>query len=257
MRLKMLPVAAAVLTMPIVAACLGAQDIAGDWQGTLKASPQDLPIVLRIVRGADGTLSASLFNITRGGDALAVSALTFESPVLNFSAYALRGTFEGELSRDGDSIAGAWSQGARPLEFRRATKETAWAIPRTHSVQFITTENAADNVKLEVLDWGGTGRPLVLLAGLGNDAHIFDTFAPKLTSVSHVYGVTRRGFGASSTPAPLRAENYSADRLGDDVLTVINTLKLNPRARRTLHRRRRVELSGITISRKDRRAHLP
>jgi len=38
-----------------------------------------------------------------------------------------------------------------------------------------------DNVKLEVLDWGGTGRPLVLLAGLGNTAHVFDDFAPKLT----------------------------------------------------------------------------
>lgn len=93
----------------------------------------------------------------------------------------------------------------------------------SHTVQFVTVE---PDVKLEVLDWGGTGRPLILLAGLGNDAHIFDTFAPKLTTSYHVYGISRRGFGASSAPTPT-ADNYSADRLGDDVLTVIDALKLN------------------------------
>ncbi len=89
---------------------------------------------------------------------------------------------------------------------------------------FITVEN---NVKLEVLDWGGSGRPLVLLAGLGNTAHIFDKFAPKFTATYHVYGITRRGFGASSSPSPSGAATYSADRLGDDVLAVIDALKLN------------------------------
>jgi non-heme chloroperoxidase len=92
-----------------------------------------------------------------------------------------------------------------------------------HSVQFVTVDN---NVKLEVLDWGGSGRPLVLLAGLGSTAHTFDEFAPKLTPGYRVYGVTRRGFGASSAPAP-ENDNYSADRLGDDVLAVLDTLKLN------------------------------
>jgi pimeloyl-ACP methyl ester carboxylesterase len=74
-----------------------------------------------------------------------------------------------------------------------------------------------------VLDWGGSGRPLVLLAGLGNTAHIFDDFAPTLTSEYHVYGITRRGYGGSSGPA----SGYSSDRLGDDVLAVLDALKLN------------------------------
>jgi non-heme chloroperoxidase len=93
----------------------------------------------------------------------------------------------------------------------------------SHTVQFITVEN---DVKLEVLDWGGTGRPLVFLAGSGDDAHVFDKFAPKFTATHHVYGITRRGFGASSKPAP-DGNNYSADRLGDDVLAVIDALKLD------------------------------
>jgi pimeloyl-ACP methyl ester carboxylesterase len=41
-----------------------------------------------------------------------------------------------------------------------------------------------------------------------------------------VYGITRRGYGASSAPA-LASNNYSADRLGDDVLEVFEALKLN------------------------------
>jgi len=98
-----------------------------------------------------------------------------------------------------------------------------WHDPSPHTVQFVTVEK---DVRLEVLDWGGAGRAIVLLSGLGDTAHVFDDFAPKLTSRYHVYGVTRRGFGASSGPVPGN-ENYSADRLGDDVLAVLDALKLD------------------------------
>jgi pimeloyl-ACP methyl ester carboxylesterase len=84
----------------------------------------------------------------------------------------------------------------------------------------------APNVKLEVLGWGGTGRPVVLLTGLGGTAHDFDEFARKLTGSYHVYGITRRGFGASSKP-PATRDNYSAERLGNDVLAVCDSLHLN------------------------------
>jgi non-heme chloroperoxidase len=81
-------------------------------------------------------------------------------------------------------------------------------------------------VELEVLDWGGSGRPLVLLAGKGFTAHVFDQFAPTLTAKYHVYGITRRGYRSSSVP-PTTDANYSADRLGDDVLAVLDDLKLS------------------------------
>jgi pimeloyl-ACP methyl ester carboxylesterase len=82
--------------------------------------------------------------------------------------------------------------------------------------------NVERNVKLEVLDWGGTGRPMVLLTGLGNTAHVFDDLAHDLRANYHVYGITRRGFGRSSVPDV----GYSADRLGDDVLAVVDSLHL-------------------------------
>jgi pimeloyl-ACP methyl ester carboxylesterase len=88
-----------------------------------------------------------------------------------------------------------------------------------HQVRFVTV---GDSVRLEVLDWGGSGRPVVLLAGLGATAHTFDDFAPKLAASYRVYVVTRRGFGASSAPA----FGYGADDLGNDVLAVIDSLGL-------------------------------
>jgi non-heme chloroperoxidase len=57
-------------------------------------------------------------------------------------------------------------------------------------------------------------------------AHTFDNFAPRLTDKYHVYGITRRGFGESSAPVP-DDKNYAADRLGDDVLAVMDALRLD------------------------------
>ena len=94
-----------------------------------------------------------------------------------------------------------------------------WKDPSPHTTRFVTVDK---DVRLEVLDWGGSGRPIILLAGGGNTAHVFDDFAPKLTAHYHVYGITRRGFGASG----YSATDHPADLLGDDVVAVIDTLNL-------------------------------
>jgi pimeloyl-ACP methyl ester carboxylesterase len=109
--------------------------------------------------------------------------------------------------------------------FYTAAQAQVAAKPDTspHKVQFITVDKG---VTLEVLDWGGTGPPLVFLTGLGDTAHVFDSFAPKFTDHHHVYGITRRGIGLSSVPPPTD-QNYDADRLGDDVLAVMDALKLD------------------------------
>ena len=46
-----------------------------------------------------------------------------------------------------------------------AQQAASWHNPSPHKVQFVTVEK---DVKLEVLDWGGSGRSIVLLAGSGN-----------------------------------------------------------------------------------------
>jgi pimeloyl-ACP methyl ester carboxylesterase len=104
--------------------------------------------------------------------------------------------------------------------FLLALKLPAQTDLSPHKVELVTVEQG---VRLEVLDWGGSGRPLIFLAGNGDTAHSFDSLAPKFTGQNHVYGITRRGFGASSKPAPANG-NYSADHLGDDVLAVMRAL---------------------------------
>jgi non-heme chloroperoxidase len=88
-----------------------------------------------------------------------------------------------------------------------------------HRTRFITVDSA---VRLEILDWGGSGRPIVLLAGGARTAHDYDQFATKLTDKYRVYGITRRGLGASSIPE----SGYESDRLADDVLAIIDSLGL-------------------------------
>jgi len=57
---------------------------------------------------------------------------------------------------------------------------------------------------------GRIGTPIVLLAGRGFTAHVFDGFAEKLTDSYHVYGITRRGFGAPSKPRTGYTEGFLA-----------------------------------------------
>jgi pimeloyl-ACP methyl ester carboxylesterase len=63
---------------------------------------------------------------------------------------------------------------------------------------------------------------------LGSTADIFNKCPHILTAHYHVYGINPPAFGGSDKPAPIQA-NYSADRLGDDVVAALNALHIeNP-----------------------------
>ena len=88
-----------------------------------------------------------------------------------------------------------------------------------HKVSFVTVE---PGVRLEVLDWGGTGQTLVLLTGIGDNAHIFDEFAYQFNDRFHVIGITRRGFGRSSQPA----HGYDLNTRARDDIAVLDKLNI-------------------------------
>jgi pimeloyl-ACP methyl ester carboxylesterase len=205
---------------------LFAQDLAGDWQGTLATGGPQLRLIVRIDKADGGGWKAALLSIDQSPDRgarMAADSVTVEGTSFKMAVTPVRGSFDGTIAADGNSITGTWRQAVPlPLTLARATPATAWNDPSPHTVSFVTADR---DVKLEVLDWGGpsTGRTLVLVPGLGNTAHIFDVLATKLTARYHVIGVTRRGFGDSSAPA----SGYGADRLGDDVLAVIDALKIS------------------------------
>ena len=101
-----------------------------------------------------------------------------------------------------------------------AFAQSAWRDLSKHESQLVPVDR---DVTLEVLDWGWAGpATVVLLTGSGHTAHVYDDFAPKLFDCCRVYGITRRGYGASSRPA----SGYDDQRLANDVVAVLQRLKL-------------------------------
>lgn len=106
-------------------------------------------------------------------------------------------------------------------------------------------------VQLEVLDWGGTGETMVLLAGLGDNAHVFDGFAHQFTDRFHVIGITRRGFGRSSQPA----DGYDVETRARDDIKILDDLHIR-RAVFVGHSIAGDELSALGATYPDRVAEL-
>jgi pimeloyl-ACP methyl ester carboxylesterase len=212
----------------LLASSLRAQDISGDWQGAGGSGKERERLILHVDKADDGGWRATLFPVDEQADGIPVTLIEQQGSTIAFSIPELKISYKGTVSSDGKSIAGKMTwEGSAQVTFVHPTKETTWPhdIHCACTVSFVAV---APGVKLEVLDWGGTGRPLVLLAGLGDTAHGFDKFAAKLVPQYHVYGITRRGYGESGSPPPTEA-NYGADRLGDDVLAVIDSLHLQQR----------------------------
>ena len=88
---------------------------------------------------------------------------------------------------------------------------TGWRDPSPHNVRFVTVESS---VKLEVLDWGGRGQP-ILFIGCYLTGHVYDDVGPKLTDQFHVYPLMRRGVGASDRPTT----GYDPQRRAADAST--------------------------------------
>jgi pimeloyl-ACP methyl ester carboxylesterase len=87
-----------------------------------------------------------------------------------------------------------------------------------HKSEFVT----ANGIKMNYLDWGGTGDVIILLAGLGNDAHVFDEIAPSFTDKFHVIGLTRRGFGETDHPAT----GYETSTRVEDIRAFMDAMKI-------------------------------
>ena len=203
-----------------------AQDISGVWQGMTRGQR-----VFEISRTPNGDFKGEMYlpremEGTLNGNP--ISKIDMTNGVVKFQTDRKYGIYEGKLSQDGQTITGTWrnTAGAQPLVLTRSNAKDRWEVdPSPHKVFKVAV---GGGVNVEVLDWGGKGRPLILLGGQGNSAHVFDDFALKLVNRYRVIAVTRRGFGGSDMPSATE-ENYDPDRLGDDVVIVADALKLrNP-----------------------------
>lgn len=141
------------------------------------------------------------------------------------------GTELGEVGPTNWTYARLWPRGdvtpRKLAAWRRGDADWArWIDPSSHQVRFvIVPRGRPGGVRIEVLDWGGKGPAIVLLAGWGGTAHIYDDLAPQLTDRFRVIGITRRGHGASSHASD--TTTYTLDVMAEDVRVVLDSLGLS------------------------------
>ncbi len=106
---------------------------------------------------------------------------------------------------------------------------------------------AVNGVRLQSLDWGGSGPALIFLAGFGNTPHVFNWLAPRFTDRYHVLGLTRRAHGISEAPE----DGYDLPTLAEDVRAFLD-LKGIERASFVGHSFAGYEMSCLAAAHPDR-----
>ncbi len=109
-----------------------AQDLTGTWQGTLTLpNGKELRTVIKVTKADGSAMRGTMFSIDQGAGAIPINPVTLQGTTVKMSMPGIGGTYEGKLEADGDSITGNWKQGPEPiaLNLKRATAQTAWAIP--------------------------------------------------------------------------------------------------------------------------------
>jgi uncharacterized protein (TIGR03435 family) len=173
-------------TLALVALMHGAafaQTLGGNWQGTLQAG-RELRVVFTISNADGGGLRGVMYSIDQGAQAVPVSAVTLQGTTVRMSIAPIGGAFEGTLSADGASISGTWTQGGapQPLTLRRATPETAWAIPEPPRPMAADAPTVFDvaTIKLSIPD-----RPGKLFTVRGRQVLTVNTTVNDLIAFAH------------------------------------------------------------------------
>jgi pimeloyl-ACP methyl ester carboxylesterase len=86
-------------------------------------------------------------------------------------------------------------------------ESVGWSDPAAHKSGSVN----ANGVRLQYLDWGGSGPPLILIHGLNANPHYFDDLVPALTDQYRVVAYARRGHGRSDQIGPYDIATLTED----------------------------------------------
>jgi uncharacterized protein (TIGR03435 family) len=147
---------------------LRAQDLTGNWQGTLKAS-KDLRMILVITK-EDGRLQAKLYSIDETAQPFKVSSISQDGLTVKFAIDLNGTTYEGKMNAGNNTIAGTWTKGVTPLplEFSRASKETSWEILAPPPLRKLMPADADPSFEVATIkpnDSGGTSMQVLTFRG--------------------------------------------------------------------------------------------
>jgi hypothetical protein len=165
-----------------------AQNIAGDWQGTLDTGQAQLSLALHITKGDDDSYRATLDSIDQGANGIPVTSVSLKGSKLSLVVDAVNGTYEGNVNADGTQIAGTWSQGqsfslnftrggapakAAPKPAKPSDIDGAWqgtleaGSTKLRVVFHITNTEDGLTATMDSPDQGAAGIPVTMVARSG------------------------------------------------------------------------------------------
>lgn len=176
-----------------------AQDVTGDWGGTLKAGPQSLKIVLR-VSAVDSGYAVTMDSPDQGAFGLSASSAEYREPELSVKWDRLKAAFNGKV--EGDSLKGIFVQGMFPLALNMGRGDYALCRPQESKPPFpyrseeVTVYNSEDSVTLAgtltLPEGKGPFPAVVLVTGSGAQNRDEELMGHKPFAVIADY-LTRRG----------------------------------------------------------------
>ena len=107
----------------------------------------------------------------------------------------------------------SFCQNARSASFRQSNSQ-----PGDGESHFVSI----GGVRLQYVDWGGRGEPLIFVPGGCDTAFVFADIASRLAQHFRVLGLTARGCGASARPA----EGYDMPHQIDDIAGFMDALNI-------------------------------
>ena len=165
-----------------------AQNITGSWQGTLvPPNGKELRIVFKVSMANDA-LKAVLYSIDQGGgQGISATSATLQGTTVKIAIPNIGGNYEGKLAADGNSIAGTWTQGPNPmpLALKRATPETAWAIPDPPPPPVRMAANANPGFEVATIKPSDPARPGKLFTVRGAEVITINTTLNDLITMAY------------------------------------------------------------------------
>jgi fermentation-respiration switch protein FrsA (DUF1100 family) len=133
------------------------EEIEGLWLGTLQVQGgMELRLLFNISISPDGSVNATMDSVDQGAKGMPVDVVTYKDGNLHLGIKSIRGTFDGTLKEDGNTIEGEWKQSelALPLVLSRVNetpdtrREQDPVKPYPYNEEEVSYENEEAGVKL-------------------------------------------------------------------------------------------------------------
>lgn len=133
------------------------EEIEGLWLGSLKVQGgMEVRLLFNISTDPDGSVNVTMDSIDQGAKGIPVDVVTYKDGNLHLGIKSIRGTFDGTLKEDGNTIEGEWKQSelalllvlSRVNETPDTRREQDPVKPYPYSEEEVSYENKEAGIKL-------------------------------------------------------------------------------------------------------------